>query len=220
MKSAVASILFVFLLSSGFGQSILWLRSDSLPFRVALDGRVINDSALFQVRIPALDAGSHLMDVVVEDENQSQISTNIRLQARSEAKFKVSCSKGCALYPERLVTFDEFGYAKDTVFYKALKPLNCGYPMVKVEFDRLESKVRTEEFEFRKEAEIRVTFREQCLSVNQILALLRHVEFEDKRLELLSDVKMFCTDPENLNKLSELFLLQQSKTRLESILRS
>jgi|GEM_PF-6737413 len=206
-----------------FGQTKLVIESVDVPFRLAVDGFRVSDSSAFSVEAILPEAGPHLVDIVFNDAGQSVLSRTIRSEANSTVFYSATSGSPGSFLPVYMLRFAVGDSIADTLVYDGIPefgrlPVVCHFPVSDDSFEQLMNSIKSMEFDFQKETAIKKVMKSSCFSTMQLRLLVSVIEFEDKRLELISSIRSCCTDMESAYKLADLFVFEKSKKQfLESL---
>lgn len=96
----------------------------------------------------------------------------------------------------------------------------CNYAMNSGDFNEAKATVANNSFDETKLSTAKQIISSNCVSTNQIIALLSTFSFEESKLDFAKYAYEFCTDRNNYFKVSNAFTFESSKTELNAYVQS
>ena len=209
---------------------------DELKFLVALNGTTLSDSASssFSSVIPV---GSNLVNIVAQDGSGRDLSTSVNLDSNKRNTYFLELVRGdLALLlatktdlqlpePEpveantqsRAASSENIQLNDVSVdFVDDMSPLAVEQP----QFSTLKQDLKEAEFESERLEKSLSYVKQYPLTVNQLIIILKKLEYEDHRLAAVKAAYDQLIDPENADLVSEVLSMNKSKTDFREFLKS
>lgn len=231
MRSVLIVLLFssTSLFTSGQVKTSLF-GPDSLPFLFSIDQIMINQIPCTDITVPSQSIGKHILQVTLPGDRV--IQQNVIWKSAGTYIYEIKEVKGVlkiALNSESILTVTPIPSAPAApaaALVDSIPPappvyagnIGCSDPLIEATFEELLQLSTSQTFESRRTAWWLSQLGPHCLKVNQLDAVLRDVELEENRLQLLDNLVSHTYDRDNLSTLLPLFLLEKNKQKAQSMI--
>ncbi len=202
-----------------------FISPDSLEVTLFLDGNeiatpfILGEDGAKHLTIDSLSTSKHFVDVLIEDSLQTYLRTDLSLDTSVVPKLRLI--KNASTYTLKLDNAEEALARNYTSIESTSLALDvevnvsvdasCAPPASPLMMQTWTNEIDTFEFERDREKLLKQVLGVSCLTTQQIAVLLREVEDEERRLELLKRAYPKCFNKHAFAELESLLYLSRSK---------
>lgn len=202
-----------------------FISPDSLEVTLFLDGNeiitpfILGEDGAKHLMLDSLSSSKHYVDVLIEDSLQTYLRTDLSLDTSVVPKLRLI--KNSSTYTLRLDNAEEALTRNYTSFESVTPTLDvqvnvsvdagCAPPASPLMMQTWTNEIDTFEFERDREKLLKQVLGVSCLTTQQISTLLRQVEDEERRLELLKRAYPKCFNKHAYQELVSLLFLSRSR---------